>query len=153
MEKNSSFSFGSIDVSNGKYYEKIRQLNSKGEGKVQRLRKTLKNIKETRNQIEQLRSHGNLGKVDNIESQLAWDNVMRKAAGEKVISETSVVRKKLQRERWKKNKSTREWRTRLSKVATDKHSRQQKRKENLKKRSDMKKNKVMKRLKKKGRIL
>jgi hypothetical protein len=70
-----------------------------------------------------------------------WLNAKKRAHGEKVRDDTSLLKKALKRRESAKKKSEREWKERLEAVKKGKDARQQKREENLRKRREEKGNK------------
>ncbi|KAH1437603.1 hypothetical protein KXX32_002171 [Aspergillus fumigatus] len=76
-----------------------------------------------------------------IEQKDMWLNAKKRAHGEKVRDDTSLLKKALKRKESAKKKSEREWKERLEAVKKGKDARQQKREENLRKRREEKGNK------------
>ena len=76
-----------------------------------------------------------------IEEKDAWLNAKKRAHGERVRDDTSLLKKALKRKETAKKKSEREWKDRLDTVARMKDQRQNKREENLRKRKEEKANK------------
>ncbi|OGE58110.1 hypothetical protein PENARI_c001G12543 [Penicillium arizonense] len=76
-----------------------------------------------------------------IEEKDRWLNAKKRAHGERVRDDTSLLKKALKRKETAKKKSEREWKDRLETVARSKEQRQSKRDENLRKRRDEKGNK------------
>ncbi|KAF4183040.1 hypothetical protein CNMCM8694_005028 [Aspergillus lentulus] len=76
-----------------------------------------------------------------IEQKDMWLNAKKRAHGEKVRDDTSLLKKALKRRESAKKKSEREWKERLEAVKKGKDARQQKREENLRKRREEKGNK------------
>jgi hypothetical protein len=73
-----------------------------------------------------------------IEDKDLWLNAKKRAHGERVRDDTSLLKKALKRKETAKRKSEREWRDRIDTVAKSKEQRQTKREENLRKRRDEK---------------
>ncbi|RHZ55897.1 hypothetical protein CDV55_102166 [Aspergillus turcosus] len=76
-----------------------------------------------------------------IEQKDMWLNAKKRAHGERVRDDTSLLKKALKRKESAKKKSEREWKERLDAVKKGKDVRQQKREENLRKRREEKGNK------------
>lgn len=76
-----------------------------------------------------------------VEQKDMWLNAKKRAHGERVRDNTSLLKKALKRKESAKRKSEREWKDRLETVRRDKESRQTKREENLRKRREEKGNK------------
>ncbi|KAL1968929.1 hypothetical protein VTN77DRAFT_1290 [Rasamsonia byssochlamydoides] len=74
-----------------------------------------------------------------IEEKDMWLNAKKKAHGEKVRDDTSLLKKALKRKAAAKRKSEREWKERLEGVAKNKEMRQKQREENIRKRKEEKK--------------
>jgi hypothetical protein len=73
-----------------------------------------------------------------IEDKDLWLNAKKRAHGERVRDDTSLLKKALKRKETAKKRSEREWRDRIDTVAKSKEQRQSKREENLRKRRDEK---------------
>ncbi|KAJ5130785.1 60S ribosome biogenesis protein Rrp14 [Penicillium bovifimosum] len=73
-----------------------------------------------------------------LEDKDLWLNAKKRAHGERVRDDTSLLKKALKRKETAKRKSEREWRDRIDTVASAKEKRQTKRDENLRKRRDEK---------------
>ncbi|KAJ5908966.1 hypothetical protein N7495_001648 [Penicillium taxi] len=76
-----------------------------------------------------------------IEEKDRWLNAKKRAHGERVRDDTSLLKKALKRKETAKKKSAREWSERIDTVSHNKEQRQHKREENLRKRRDEKGNK------------
>lgn len=76
-----------------------------------------------------------------LEEKDRWLNAKKRAHGERVRDDTSLLKKALKRKESAKKKSEREWKDRLDTVARMKDQRQSKREENLRKRREEKGNK------------
>ncbi|KAJ5911432.1 uncharacterized protein N7473_000735 [Penicillium subrubescens] len=73
-----------------------------------------------------------------LEEKDAWLNAKKRAHGERVRDDTSLLKKALKRKETAKKKSEREWKDRIDTVSRMKEQRQTKREENLRKRRDEK---------------
>ena len=73
-----------------------------------------------------------------IEEKDVWLNAKKRAHGERVRNDTSLLKKTLKRKEQVKKKSEKEWGERLEGVAKGKAFKQKKREENLQKRRDEK---------------
>ncbi|KAI9375430.1 surfeit locus protein 6-domain-containing protein [Aspergillus egyptiacus] len=71
-----------------------------------------------------------------IEEKDMWLNAKKRAHGERVRDDTSLLKKALKRKESAKKRSEREWKERLDTVKQSKDMRQQKREENLRKRRE-----------------
>ncbi|PYH99262.1 SURF6-domain-containing protein [Aspergillus ellipticus CBS 707.79] len=76
-----------------------------------------------------------------IEEKDMWLNAKKRAHGERVRDDTSLLKKALKRKETAKKKSEREWKERLEAVKRGKDMKQQRREDNLRKRRDEKGNK------------
>ncbi|PWY76445.1 SURF6-domain-containing protein [Aspergillus sclerotioniger CBS 115572] len=76
-----------------------------------------------------------------IEEKDMWLNAKKRAHGERVRDDSSLLKKALKRKETAKKKSEREWKERLEAVKKGKDMKQQRREENLRKRRDEKGNK------------
>ncbi|KAK2763822.1 hypothetical protein FQN54_009440 [Arachnomyces sp. PD_36] len=77
-------------------------------------------------------------KKADIEEKDRWLNAKRRAHGERVRDDTSLLKKTLKRKEGVKKKSEREWTDRIEGIAKGKEIRQNKRDENLRKRKEEK---------------
>jgi hypothetical protein len=73
-----------------------------------------------------------------IEEKDMWLNAKKRAHGERVRDDTSLLKKALKRKETAKKRSEREWKDRLDTVKKGKDMKQQKREDNLRKRRDSK---------------
>ena len=73
-----------------------------------------------------------------IEEKDMWLNAKKRAQGERVVDNTSLLKKALKRKENKKKKSEKEWNERLQSVAQGQATRQKKREDNLAKRKEEK---------------
>lgn len=73
-----------------------------------------------------------------LEEKDAWLNAKKRAHGERVRDDTSLLKKALKRKETAKKKSEREWKDRLDTVSRMNHQRQTKREDNLRKRKEEK---------------
>jgi hypothetical protein len=80
-------------------------------------------------------------KRNEIEEKDMWLNAKKRAHGERVRDDTSLLKKALKRKESAKKKSEREWKERFETVRKGKEMKQQKREDNLRKRRDEKGNK------------
>ncbi|KAK2744397.1 hypothetical protein FQN57_004294 [Myotisia sp. PD_48] len=96
---------------------------------------------------ERLATAGEEKRAD-IEEKDMWLNAKKKAHGERVKDDISLLKKALNRKEGLKKRSEKQWRERLEGVAKGQEIRQNKREENIRKRKDEKGNKG----KKKGKV-
>lgn len=90
-------------------------------------------------------------KKADIEEKDMWLNAKKRAHGEKVKDNISLLKKSVKRQETIKKKSEAEWQERLAGIAKGKEARQSKRDSNIRKRRDDKENKGKKKAKKGGR--
>jgi hypothetical protein len=90
-------------------------------------------------------------KKKDIEEKDLWLAAKKRAQGEKVFDDVSLLKKTLKRQDKQKAKSKQEWKERLTSVKDGKEKKQKKREENLKKRRDEKGQKGKKKAKKPGK--
>ncbi|OGM42922.1 putative 60S ribosome biogenesis protein Rrp14 [Aspergillus bombycis] len=76
-----------------------------------------------------------------LEEKDMWLNAKKRAHGERVRDDTSLLKKALKRKESAKKKSEREWKERIETVRKGKETKQQKREDNLRKRREEKGNK------------
>lgn len=77
-------------------------------------------------------------KRSNIEEKDMWLNAKKRAHGERVRDDTSLLKKALKRQEGAKKKSGKEWQERIEGVAKGQHIRQKKREDNLRRRKEEK---------------
>lgn len=77
-------------------------------------------------------------KKQSIEEKDMWLNAKKRAHGERVKDDTSLLKKALKRQEKQKQRSGKDWDTRLEGVRSSQEARQKKRTENLQKRKDEK---------------
>ncbi|KAJ9611186.1 hypothetical protein H2200_004369 [Cladophialophora chaetospira] len=77
-------------------------------------------------------------KRSTLEQKDMWLNAKRRAHGEHVRDDTSLLKKALKRQQGQKKKSEKEWSERIEGVKTAQHMKQKKRNENLAKRKEQK---------------
>jgi len=90
-------------------------------------------------------------KRKDIEEKDLWLAAKKRAQGEKVFDDVSLLKKTLKRQDKQKAKSKQEWKERLTSVKDGKEKKQKKRDENLKKRREEKGQKGKKKAKKPGK--
>ncbi|KAF2496658.1 hypothetical protein BU16DRAFT_459082 [Lophium mytilinum] len=139
LENNFNFSFGRVAFDDG------QQVDSKLSGLV--ASKKRKGPSDPRTALEaakkkRVRMNGlDEEKKAEIVEKDAWLNAKKKAHGEKVRDDESLLLKTLKRKKKTKLKSEKEWNERLEGVQHGKEMRQKKREANLQKRRDGKKDK------------
>ncbi|RMZ81426.1 hypothetical protein DV738_g2318, partial [Chaetothyriales sp. CBS 135597] len=132
-EANNSFSFGRIALPDGS------SLTADGEVAVKPKRKGPQDPRTAlaAAQAKQARIAGlDAEKRETIESKKLWANARKRAAGEKVRDDTSLLKKALKRHEAQKRKSDKEWHDRQEGVKKSIEMRQKKRTENLAKRRE-----------------
>lgn len=77
-------------------------------------------------------------KRKDIEEKDLWLAAKKRAQGEKVFDDVGLLKKSLKRQQKQKDKSTHEWKERLSAIEHGKAAKQKKREDNLQKRKDSK---------------
>eukprot|EP00899_Mesostigma_viride_P014686 jgi/Mesvir1/23218/Mv22676-RA.1 len=106
-----------------------RQQKKKGGDKAHALQKAIK-LKE---------KIATLPQGQQIAEKASWDAALKKAAGEKVLNDPTLLKKSLKREAKLKEKRKAKWKERLSAQEEEMKQAQQKRNSNLKARADLKK--------------
>ncbi|RMZ83347.1 hypothetical protein DV737_g1693, partial [Chaetothyriales sp. CBS 132003] len=133
-ESNTSFSFGRIALPDGSAFSAdgaAAQPKRKG---PQDPRTALAAAQAKQARIAGLDAE----KRETIESKKLWANARKRAAGEKVRDDTSLLKKALKRHDAQKRKSEKEWHDRQDGVKKSIEMRQKKRTENLAKRREEK---------------
>lgn len=113
----------------------------------------LKKLKDTRQQINELKEQGQGDKAAELQNNIAWKKAFDKIEGKKVKDDTKLLQKAIKKKKLEKRTAKKKWTERKQKVDHDIAKRQKKRQENLDKRSKDKKNKKLKKASKKGRII
>ncbi|EDW16068.1 surfeit locus protein 6 homolog [Drosophila mojavensis] len=113
----------------------------------------LKELKQTSQQINELKEQGQSDKAAELQNSIAWKKAFDKIEGKKVKDDTKLLQKAIKKKKVEKRAAKKKWEERKQKVDHDIAKRQKKRQENLDKRSKDKKNKKLKKASKKGRII
>ncbi|XP_017847772.1 surfeit locus protein 6 homolog [Drosophila busckii] len=113
----------------------------------------LKKLKDTRQQINDLKEQGESEKAAELQNDIAWKKAFDKIEGKKVKDDTKLLQKAIKKRKVEKRVAKKKWTERKEKVDHDIAKRQKKRQENLDKRSKDKKNTKLKKASKKGRII
>ena len=107
-------------------------IQNKPGSKMKRLKKLVEASKRKKQRIEDLKSQGDIGKDRAVAE--TWNDVIKEASGEKVLSSTKRLQKAIKSREKKKAKSAAAWQGRLDKLAADKSERIQKRENNIRER-------------------
>ncbi|TMW58754.1 hypothetical protein Poli38472_006899 [Pythium oligandrum] len=122
----SGISYGSLLLdSNDNKKEKTKTRNGQG---VARIKNLLKKAERNQQRIEELKKTDE-GKA--LVQAKGWTKALKQAAGEAVLDDPKLLRKKLKKKEKQKTKSSKEWQKRTSQVEMQKKERQKKRLENL----------------------
>ena len=105
-------------------------VRNKPGSKMKKLKKLVEESKRKRQRLDDLKAQGASGK-DRANAE-AWNDVIKEAAGEKVLSNTKRLQKAIKIREKKKEKSAAAWQHRVENVAADKTARIQKREANIK---------------------
>lgn len=119
----------------GKDYKRILARLEQREAKVAKLKET------------------DAGAASKLEQKYVWQDVMKKAKGEKIKDDPTKLKKAIKRKEKMKESRKKKWESRKATEDKAQKDRQQKRQDNIQKRKDEKKAKHRKKLIKKGRIL
>ncbi|KAK3044431.1 hypothetical protein LTS18_001304, partial [Coniosporium uncinatum] len=132
QSEENSFSFGRVDFEDGQFaqggMDAIRDAPKK-KG-PQDPKTALEAAEKKRLRLASLDEE----KRKDIEEKDAWLNAKKRAHGERVRDDTSLLKKTLKRKQKQKEKSEKEWRGRIEGVQKGKEVKQRKREENLLKR-------------------
>ncbi|KAH8312877.1 hypothetical protein KR044_013438 [Drosophila immigrans] len=126
---------------------------SKAKKSHQNPKEILKKLKDTRQQINELKEQGDNEKAAEIQNDIAWKKAFDKIEGKKVKDDTKLLQKAIKKRKVEKRVAKKKWTDRKEKVDHDIAKRQKKRQDNLDKRSKDKKIKKLKKASKKGRII
>merc|ERR1712098_884864 len=101
--------------------------------------------------IKMWEDKGRSDKASKIENNIAWDNALKKAQGEKVKDDVTLLKKSIKKQKQIKSSSKKKWEKRADEVKSKESAFVEKRETNLNKRIKEKKDKTMKKLAAKGR--
>jgi len=111
----------------------------------------LNKIKKNKEKVKLWEEKGKTEKAKNIETNIAWQNALGKAEGEKIKDDEFLLKKSIKKQKQIKNSKLKKWEKRVEGVESGKEAGQTKREENISKRKKDKKEKKMKHLVAKGR--
>jgi hypothetical protein len=111
----------------------------------------LKKIQKSKEKVKMWEDKGRSEKAKNIEGNIAWDNALGKAQGEKIKDDETLLKKAIKKKQQIKGSKKKKWDARVESVEGKKASKQSKREENLSKRKKEKKDKKVKHAVAKGR--
>lgn len=131
-----SFSFGRVMFTDGQQTD-LTGTNVREKPKTHGARDPASQLKAVEAKKARLEEMDPAKRAD-VEDKDLWLNAKKRAHGERVRDDTSLLKKALKRKETAKKKSAREWRDRIDTVASSKEQRQTKRDENLRKRRDEK---------------
>jgi Surfeit locus protein 6 len=148
MEPSNNFSFGRVAFGDGTQADSslsllLDQRKKKGASDAGTA------LKAAQNKASRLSGLDETKRAD-IEQKDMWLNAKKKAHGEHVRDDTSLLKKTLKRQEGEKKKSEKEWQGRVEGVAKSQEARQRKRQENINKRREEKGSGGGKHAKKKG---
>jgi len=111
----------------------------------------LDKIKKGKDKIKLWEEKGKTEKAKNIENNIAWENALAKAQGEKVKDDVHLLKKSIKKQKQIKNSSKNKWEARAEGVKNKETAFVEKREGNMDKRKKEKKAKKMKTLVARGR--
>ena len=111
----------------------------------------LNKLKKSKEKIKMWEEKGKTEKASKIENNIAWENAINKAQGEKVKDDVSLLKKSIKKNKQIKNSSKKKWDKRSEDVKSKENAFVEKREGNLNKRIKEKKDKKIKKLVAKGR--
>lgn len=111
----------------------------------------LNKLKKSKEKIKMWEDKGRGEKASKIENNIAWDNALSKAQGEKVKDDVTLLKKSIKKQKQIKTSSKKKWNKRAEDVKSKESAFVEKREGNLNKRIKEKKEKKMKKLVAKGR--
>ncbi|KGO71686.1 Surfeit locus 6 [Penicillium italicum] len=129
-----NFSFGRVMFTDGQQTD-LTGTNVREKPKTNGARDPAAQLKAVEAKKARLEGMDPAKRAD-VEDKDLWLNAKKRAHGERVRDDTSLLKKALKRKETAKKKSAREWRDRIDTVAKSKEQRQTKRDENLRKRRD-----------------
>lgn len=111
----------------------------------------LNKLKKNKEKVKMWEEKGRSEKAAKIENNIAWDNAINKAQGEKVKDDVTLLKKSIKKQKQIKTSSKKKWSKRAEDVKSKESTFVEKREGNLNKRIKEKKEKKMKKLVAKGR--
>ena len=111
----------------------------------------LNRLKKNKEKIKMWEEKGKSEKANKIENNIAWENAINKAQGEKVKDDVTLLKKSIKKQKQIKSSSKKKWDKRADEVKNKETAFVEKREQNLNKRIKDKKDKKMKKLVAKGR--
>jgi hypothetical protein len=139
MEPSNNFSFGRVAFGDGAQADAtLSSLTEQRKHKGPADPATA--LKAAQSKMSRLAGLDEAKRAD-IEQKDMWLNAKKRAHGERVRDDTSLLKKALKRQEGAKKKSEKEWQGRLEGVAKGQEIRQRKREDNLRKRKEEKGNK------------
>lgn len=135
-DDNASYSFGRMVFTDGQQTDPTLN-NVRDKPKKQGSQDPATALRAAESKKARLSSMDETKRTD-IEQKDLWLNAKKRAHGERVRDDTSLLKKALKRKESAKRKSEREWKERLDAVKKGQDMRQSKRDENLRKRRDEK---------------
>jgi len=143
-----------VKTEKGMVYSKF---DFQGEEAVKETKKTLdpqaalRKLQKNKEKIKMWEEKGKTDKAKNIENNIAWDNALGKAQGEKIKDDEFLLKKSIKKQQQMKKSKLKKWENRVENVESKKDEKQKKRGDNLSKKKKDKKDKKMKHLEAKGR--
>jgi len=111
----------------------------------------LEKLKQKKEKVKLWEEKGKLNKAQNIENNIAWDNALGKAQGEKIKDDESLLKKSIKKQKQIKKSSKKKWDSRAENVKAKEAAFVEKRESNMLKRKKDKHAKKMKTLVARGR--
>lgn len=111
----------------------------------------LNKLKKNKEKIKMWEEKGKTEKASKIENNIAWENALNKAQGEKVKDDVTLLKKSIKKNKQIKTSSKKKWDKRADDVKSKESAFVEKREGNLNKRIKEKKDKKIKKLVAKGR--
>ena len=111
----------------------------------------LTKIKKSKEKIKMWEEKGRSEKASKIENNIAWENAIGKAQGEKVKDDVTLLKKSIKKQKQIKSSNKKKWDKRSEEIKSKETAFVEKREGNLNKRIKEKKEKKMKKLVAKGR--
>jgi len=111
----------------------------------------LEKLKQKKEKVKLWEEKGKLNKAQNIENNIAWDNALGKAQGEKIKDDESLLKKSIKKQKQIKKSSKKKWDARAENVKAKEAAFVEKRESNMLKRKKDKHAKKMKTLVARGR--
>lgn len=139
--------FSRFDFSESGFKGKVKGREDRDPHKI------LRKIEKQNEKLKELELKGETEKLTEIREKIAWNNALSRCEGVKVKDNPTLLKKTIKKEIKRKQKSKKNWATRMEGIKNQQEERQKKRMENIEARKKHVKMNKLKRAAKRGRII